>query len=452
MENGKTWQFFVITPGTLNFDNLKAFMRIMKFNPEVKKLFPKGFILAEPIDNNTGGILYPKDTELNAERVERLQQLKEKKPDYSFEIILKKGKKVADYFRNHIKKDFNKLIKSKKNKNEFRTSIGGLEKILELYLDDILKDDELIYLLFHGRSIDEYTSKSGIPRYFYHSINVSIFALEIMQNALMTIGIRFNKPDLINIATLGLLHDMGAIENVGKYTKLPVEKQKEYYLQEAAQSFMAAKKINLDNDFIQALKKFGAYHRGDKEVVIKKKEEEDLDVKYANILITADVMDHMVSGLFGDPVPVKAAMDQLYVMANNKELRKGFVDTLAKGLKLDDLFDFYHELERLKKMCLFKKYARPYPMLGFKSPVLVLCGGKRNDCPEHAKSLKAVRLFKPSSNLEPGAYGRCNLLSSELMKFYESYYDDIKESTMLKVEEDKQKDKESKSNESVKNN
>jgi len=53
----QVWQLFIINPGTLNIENLKSFLKIIKFKPEIKKLFPKGFILAEPISNNTGGIL-----------------------------------------------------------------------------------------------------------------------------------------------------------------------------------------------------------------------------------------------------------------------------------------------------------------------------------------------------------------------------------------------------------
>ena len=95
MSSEKIWELFIINPGTLNIEDLSAFLKIMKFNPEVKKLFPTGFQLAEPINNNTGGILYPKDTELNTARVVRLQQLKENNPDYNFLISIKKAKKVA---------------------------------------------------------------------------------------------------------------------------------------------------------------------------------------------------------------------------------------------------------------------------------------------------------------------------------------------------------------------
>lgn len=391
MSSVNIWELFIINPGTLNIEDLSAFLKIMKFNPEVKKLFPTGFQLAEPINNNTGGILYPKDTELNSDRVVRLQQLKENNPDYQFIISIKKAKKVAQYFRETIKKDYTKILDAKKNKSEFRKSIGRLEKTFELYLDDILKNDELIYLLFRGRSIDEVLSESGIPRYFYHCINVSIFALEIVQNSLMSTGIRFDKPDLINIAQLGLVHDMGGMDNIGQNKDMSLEKKKEYFLKDASQSYMAAKSVNLENDVVQALKKFGAYHQGDTDIV---NQNEDMDANYANVLITADVMDLMVSGLFGDPMSIRGATDQLYVKANNKELKRGYVDALAKGLKLNDLFDFYRELERLKKACLLQKYARPYPIKGFKSPVLILCGGKRKDCVWSMKKFKGCEPYQ----------------------------------------------------------
>lgn len=436
----KAWQLFIINPGTLNIENLKTFLKLMRYNPKIKRLFPHGFQLAEPINNKRGGIIYPKDTELTADCVERLLQLKGNSPDYDFQIAIKKGKKVANYFRDHIKKDFTKLIESKKNKQEFRKSIDRLEKTFELYIDDILDNDELIYVLFRGKSIDEITSESGIPRFFYHSINVAIFALEISQNILMVTGTKFHKPDLINVAILGLLHDVRGIENLGQIKELPVEMQKKYYLKETSKSFLSAKDINLEHELVSALKKFGEYYQGNKEVV---NEHDAIQSKYANILITADIMDIMVSGLFDNPVPIKTATDQLYILANNKELRRDFVLALTKGLAPGELFDFYRELERVKKMCLLGDYAQPYPMLGFKSPVLFLCGGRRTDCSEYAKSSRAVNLLKPSGGLEQGVYGRCRLLSRELSKFYESYYADIKENVILHETRDKKRKKSS---------
>ena len=129
--------------------------------------------------------------------------------------------------------------------------------------------------------------------------------------------------------------------------------------------------INLEMELVESMRKVGAYYMGDKEI-LQTDDEDDVATNYANVIITADIMDQKVSGLFEDAIPIKTATDQLYVMANNKELRRGFVDSLAKGLKLNELFDFYREIDKLNSSCLFEKHARPYPMLGFKSPVIYL--------------------------------------------------------------------------------
>ncbi|MFC1731299.1 HD domain-containing protein [candidate division KSB1 bacterium] len=427
----KVWQLFIINPGTLNVENLKAFLKIIKFNPEAKSRFPKGFTLSEDILNNTGGILFPKETELTADYILRLLKLKDNNPDYKFNFTIKKNKNVADFFRGHIKSDFTKMIEMKKSKQEFRKSIGRLEKTVDTYIDEALKDDELIYVLFRGRSIDEVTSKTGTPRYFYHCINVAIYALELIQNSRLTTGINFEKQDLLNITQLSLLHDIGGMENLGQYVELPIAKQKELYLKDTQNSYLAVKTMNLDDELVEAMKSFADFHNGKPETLHK---ENGMATNYANVLVTADIMDLRTSGLFEDPAPIKSGVDFLYTLVTNKVIRKGFVDALAKGLKMNDLFDFYFELDRLTKSCILKKFARPYPMLGFKSPVLFLCSDHRTDCEHFSKSSKSVNLIKASSGLEPGAYGRCTKLSVALQKFYQTHYSDIKENILLKQE------------------
>jgi len=422
-------QLVIINPGTLNIENLESFLQITNFDPGVSKFFPAGFLLAEPIRTRTGGVLYPKDVELNAEFVKRLDSLGGAKSGHEYQITIKKSAMVADFFRQRIKSDFTRLLEAKKEKQEFRSSIDRLEKTLSLYLDDILGDDELIYILIRGRFVDEFCSSSGIPRYFYHSINVAILALELLHNARYTADYHFEKQDLLDVAVLSLLHDIGSIENLWKYAGLPKEQRKKQYLIDTKYSFMSAKMINLEDKLVDALKIFAAFHHGRSELLYRGSGDA---VNYANILVTADLIDLKISGLFDYPATIKAAMDHLYILVNNKILRKSFVDALAKGLRLDDLFNFYFELDRLNKMCILKKYAQPYPMLGFKSPVLYICAGNRTDCPEYSKSSTTVNLLRPAAGMKAGVYGRCKLLSEKLVKFYESHYDDIKENINLK--------------------
>ena len=119
----------------------------------------------------------------------------------------------------------------------------------------------------------------------------------------------------------------------------------------------------------------------------------------------------------------------MYVLATEKQFKKSYVDILAKSLKFGDLFDFFGEIERLNDACPYGKYGAAYPMKGFKSPVLYVCNQNKMDCEHYISSTKSVTLFKDTINLKAGSYGRCDLLSNQLVKFYEDHYESIKEET-----------------------
>ena len=108
------------------------------------------------------------------------------------------------------------------------------------------------------------------------------------------------------------------------------------------------------------------------------------------------------------------------------------VDSLAKGLKFDNLFDFYHELEQLVQAC-HRQAGRPYPMTGFKSPIIFVCQKNIKECKEYVASAKSITVFKEVGGLEEGSYGRCEGLSDKLASFYEEHYHEIKEEVLEKA-------------------
>jgi hypothetical protein len=160
-------------------------------------------------------------------------------------------------------------------------------------------------------------------------------------------------------------------------------------------------------------------------------ENESKASKYAQILCVARIFDEHVSGLWGEYKTPREVADQLYVKTTNKELPKKYVDSLAKGLKFDNLFDFYHELELLVNSCMRNK-AAPYPMTGFKSPVIFVCNKNLIDCREFVASAKSITIFKDVAGLSAGSYGRCEGLSSKLSSFYEEHYKEIKDEVLAK--------------------
>jgi len=71
--------------------------------------------------------------------------------------------------------------------------------------------------------------------------------------------------------------------------------------------------------------------------------------------------------------------------------------------------------------------ARPYPLTGFRSPVVFVCRDFRSDCEHLESSVRAVNLVIDQGDLKPGNYARCTLTTPLLMSFYKEHYKDIKE-------------------------
>lgn len=416
-------ELFNITENTLDIENLKSLLFMFKYSTELRKLFPKGFVLAEALNNKTGGILYPKDTELTPEKVERLVSYQNQNPEFSAPIKIKKERTVVDYFRNKLYDDFKRSFHQKSMKKEYSRVIKKLQKTFDTYSDEIFANDGLVYKLFKLKMINELADENGVPVYYNHVINVMIYAIEILQSSMLSMGKKFSKQDLINIGISSLLHDHGGIENSREINELPLENRQKEYFQYNINNHTTARELNLPSQVVETLKLCSDFNLGKKDAIM---DDENISSTLAHIITIADKIDLLNSGLFGDKVPLKKAIDLIYIEAENKLLKRGYLDSIAKGFNFRDLFDFYYELEKIRTSCLLKKFAAPYPMYGFKSPVLVLCSARRADCPWYAKNEKSVTLVKTSAGLEPGSYGRCKVLSKHLIEFYKSHYESIK--------------------------
>ena len=181
----------------------------------------------------------------------------------------------------------------------------------------------------------------------------------------------------------------------------------------------------MDQEVIEALKLVASYTPAKPDFVDRDDRVGDL----ANVVVVANEFNTRTVGLYGNSSAPKDVVDKLYVAATEGKIQKTFVDALAKGLTFGYLFDFYFEVEKLNKSCPYS-YSRAYPMTGFKSPVIYVCKGKLSTCPHYGASSKAVTVIRPNSGLEEGSYGRCEWLSKALIKFYDAFYEQIKEDTM----------------------
>ncbi|MFC1725173.1 HD domain-containing protein [candidate division KSB1 bacterium] len=429
-------ELFILTENSLDIENFMSLVFMFKFSPELRKLFPKGFFLADAVNNKTGGILYPKDTELTPDKVERLSSYMVQNPDFETPIKIKKEKHVGDYFRKKINDDFKKSIEGKKLRKEYSRVAKKLEKTYENYGNEIFANDKLVYGLYKIKMINELADESSVPMYYNHTLNVMMFAIEILQASVLSMGKKFTKEHLINVAISALLHDFGAIENSRDINQFPLDQREKEYKAHNINNHHIAKEFGFNGEIVDTIKRYTEFESGKKDAIM---DDETISSALAHIITIANIIDARNAGLFGDKVPLKKAVDLTYILAENKLLKRGYIDSIAKSLNFRELFDFYYELEKIRKSCLKGKLAAPYPMYGFKSPVLVLCSGKRADCPWYAKNEKSVTLVKEHAGLSPNSYGRCKILSAELIKFYQTHYESIKTETQERGGSDSEK-------------
>jgi len=134
------------------------------------------------------------------------------------------------------------------------------------------------------------------------------------------------------------------------------------------------------------------------------------------------------SGLFGVRPKISNIADKLNVQALKNRINTHIVKAVTVGLNLQDIFDFYQEIDNLRNICPCN-CAAPYPMTGYKSPTIFICRGNKTSCEGYEKSFKAIHLIQQMDDLEPGKYTRCLLITPRLLEFYMCHYSDIKETT-----------------------
>jgi len=190
-------------------------------------------------------------------------------------------------------------------------------------------------------------------------------------------------------------------------------------------------RLGLAPEVIEIIDYANNYHLDKKEFI----KNSDRSSEFASIIVASQIFNMRELGLFSRKFSINHIIDELYSLVMINEMKKDVIDALAKGLRQNKLFDFYGGLDEIKKRCLLgkpEKYPLPYPMIGFKSPIVILCKGRIKKCPAINPS-QSVTIFKNRGGLKEGSYNVCNLLNKGLKDLYKDYYGDIKEVTTIKA-------------------
>lgn len=415
-----------------NFETLKLMIR---YNPNNVRSLQEGFYFGEPVLNERNIMLYPPGREINQQVIERLAQLQETNSNFRPVFAIQKNVTLIAHFREDIVKDIRRLIETKKRRDRYANFLTEIEKSLDFYLEELLKSEDIVYILSQMKLRDQQLSQgdeTSRQPYFNHSINTLLYALGIGKNSYKHNNFKYNN--FIELAKTAMFHNINVFENIDAIKDLQKEALIRKYFEMNLQSHILLQNLNLEDDIIQAVKKANEYYIGSKGFVTNT----DISSTYANIVLVADMFDKWDSGFLVEKKSTQDAIDVLYTHASSDELRRIFVDALAQGLKLKPLVDFYAELDRLRSECFLKKgneFAIPYPMTGFQSAIVFICKDRSLKCPFRGAT-KSITIFKTMKDVKPGSYPICIKMTSGLREFYASHYQDIKEITRAQEDEE----------------
>lgn len=418
----------IFSQSTVEFDTLDDFILFTRYNPKNKNSVPKGYSLSENLVNNEGAILYTKDSEMDATRIGRLKRIMENNPEVNPRITLNRNDKIVEIERQKIGGALKRLIESKRSRAEFAKFMKTVQTTFESQWKNILKEPETILYISQLKFLEDKFKKTKINPFYNHALNTGIFAIGIVLHLSQVTEHKYTPDDLNDVLMASILMEAKGWESAGESIERPVEERKKNFIEANSGNYNYLKKFDIKKEVLDIIEYCYQYS-------IEKIDffqEETKTALYAQIVSVAGHFDQLMSGMWEDPKTPREIIDQFYVKATDNKMPKLIIDAFAKGLKFNSLFDFYHEIELLDQSCHWRS-GKPYPMTGFKSPVIYVCQNNMKECKEFVASAKSITVFKEIGGLEEGSYGRCEGLSSKLSSFYEEHYHEIKEDVLEKA-------------------
>ena len=422
---------------TIDIEGLEALMQFTRYRSHDQQ-FVDGLELAEDLQTKTGITLYTKNTEITPTVVSRLIKLQVSQPKMAFTFKIKRNTRLIQKFRTEIGKIIEVILYRRIKTKLFRGLLFDIKEQVESAFEQFLADDEMTMAVYKMLFMIECSTVKRSILFFNHPINVAIYSVAMALSPRYDSFIKkddvIQKERLVDVIKTGMFHNYGAITQIDKILKEQVEKRYQLYLEANKNGYFLLSKIQLGFEVMDSIRLIHEYYMGRMGFLDK----DDWTSAMTNIVLVAENFSREETGLLSAPFEPRDIVDQLNIRMMDNKLNKRAVQVLTVGLNLQDIFDFYEELEYLMKECIHKNSGFPYPLEGFKSPTLFICKNTINDCEFLEGSLKAVTIVKPLGSLKPGRYHRCWLLTPKLLDFYREHYKTIKKAAH---EEDKKEKK-----------
>lgn len=420
----KQEDIFSAEKDVIELSGIDSIVKLTRYHPSKPKAFLEGLELAEDLRTDTGTILYTQGTQISRERISRLLQLRESNPNLAMVFKIKRSAKLIQNFRKEIGGRLKELFEQRKGTKVFSQLMAGIGQDIETFVDQILADENIVLAIYKVKFICESAKSKRSFLFLDHAINVAIFSAAVASTEPYSSVIGRDKPKLIDLMKASLFHNYGALLQINSILEAPAEERFDRYWEANRNGYFSLSSLQLNFEIMEAIKYLCEYYTGKKDFVTRDEWPETM----ANIILVVNTFLQAEDGLFKEPEPVKQVVDNLNVKAMEKEYNEVAVQALTLGLNLQDIFDFYQEMESLTKQCINdEETAFPYPLTGFQSPTIFICKKNVYSCPHFEGSIKAVNLVKKLGELMPGKYHRCKLMTPKLSKFYKEHYGTIKE-------------------------
>ena len=412
---------------TIELQGLDSILKFTRFHPLNKASFMDGLELADDLKSDSGTILYPKGTEVNYERIERLLKFRESNPDMNFNFKIMRSEKLIQKFREEIKERMEYILSRRKKSKVTSDLMKNVDNFFNTIVDKVLSEQNVTLALYKMRFTCELAKTKQAVRYADYAIEVAIFSLALATSEKYEPVLGSNEDKLCQFVKAGLFHNYGGVFEIDKIHEIPAKERPEMYWDAVLGGINSISELDLGGEVLTAIKNLCGYQKGERGFI-----SEDKSGALSNILVVAESFLQKEAGLFGDSLDARYVVDKMNIQVMEKHFNELAVQALTLGLNLTDIFDFYTELDRLVKKCPYNS-AVAYPLTGLYTPTIFICKKKVTKCAFLELTVKAVNLIQRLGELTPGEYQRCKLLTPKLSDFYNEHYEDIKESTTDKA-------------------
>ncbi len=418
----KQEEIFSADVDSIELNGLESIINFTRYKATKSHKFINGLELADDLKTSTGIIFYTKGTEFTRSRISKLLELHDLNPELTCSCKIKRSTMLMKIIRQEINDQFQKIFQRWKGIKIYSDMLERISKDVEKSVELILSDDDKVLALYKVKFICESAKSNRADDFFDHAINVAIFASAVASTYRYSSITEMNEDKLLDILNASLFLNYGALLQIDNILIAPADESLNMYWEANRRGSYYLTNIKFNFDIMDAQRYLYDYYSGRNDFIAR----EEWPATMANIILVADIYLQRTTGLFNDLQSIRKVVDNLNVKAFENEVNVVTVQALTMELNLQDIFDFYRELENLSLLCT-EQAAIPYPLKCFLSPVIFVCSKNIVECEYISGYMKAVKLFKTLGELQSGEYRRCKLLTPKLWEFYYEHYSEIKE-------------------------